>query len=92
MTHKLIQECWKHRYNKRTEQESVNYHSNMLEAKIVLEEKLIVSIGYRMRQVFLFFSFHKPGQVLCSCLFIKLVSHGLHTLYPRKPFIKHCTK
>lgn len=41
----LNDKCLERHYNKGTEEEKVNYHSNVLEAKIVLGEKLIVSIG-----------------------------------------------
>ena len=42
---KLNEGCLERRYNKGTEQERVNYHCDVLEAKIVLGERLIVSIG-----------------------------------------------
>lgn len=42
---KLNDGCLERRYNKGTEEESVNYHCDVLEAKIVLGEGLIVSIG-----------------------------------------------
>jgi hypothetical protein len=37
--------CLERRHNKGTDKESVNYYNGVLEAKIVLGEKLIVSIG-----------------------------------------------
>lgn len=42
---KLNEECLERHFNKGTEEETVNYHCDVLEAKIVLGEKLIVSIG-----------------------------------------------
>ncbi|MDD3660825.1 MAG: transposase [Lachnospiraceae bacterium] len=42
---KLNDKCLERHYNKGTEEESVNYHIDVLEAKIVFGEKLIVSIG-----------------------------------------------
>ena len=42
---KLNDGCLERRYNKGTEEEIVNYHFDVLEAKIVLGEGLIVSIG-----------------------------------------------
>lgn len=41
----LNDRCLERRCNKGTEKETVNYHSDVLEAKIVLGEKLIVSIA-----------------------------------------------
>lgn len=41
----LNDKCLEKRFNKGTENEQVNYHCNVLEAKIVLGEKLIVSIA-----------------------------------------------
>ena len=41
---KLNDECLERHYNKGTEGETVNYHCDVLEAKIVLGESLIVSI------------------------------------------------
>ncbi|MFA9377559.1 MAG: hypothetical protein ACERKZ_12485 [Lachnotalea sp.] len=42
---KLNDRCLERHHNKGTENETVNYHSDVLEEKIVLGEKLIVSIG-----------------------------------------------
>lgn len=42
---KLHEGCLERHYKKGTEEETVNYHCDVLEAKIVLGEKLIVSIG-----------------------------------------------
>ena len=42
---KLNDKCLERHYNKGTEEESVNYHIDVLEAKVVFGEKLIVSIG-----------------------------------------------
>ena len=42
---KLNEGCLERHYNKGTEEESVNYHCDVLEAKIVLGESLIVSIA-----------------------------------------------
>ena len=42
---KLNDGCLERHYNKGTEEETVNYHCDVLEAKIVLGEKLIVSIA-----------------------------------------------
>jgi len=42
---KLNDKCLERRYGKGTENEVVNYHNDVLEAKIVLGEKLIVSIA-----------------------------------------------
>ncbi len=42
---KLNDGCLERYYNKGTEEETVNYHSDVLEAKIVLGESLIVSIA-----------------------------------------------
>lgn len=42
---KLHDGCLERHYNKGTEKETVNYHCDVLEAKIVLGENLIVSIG-----------------------------------------------
>lgn len=42
---KLNDSCLERLYNKGTEKETVNYHSDVLEAKIVLGENLVVSIG-----------------------------------------------
>lgn len=42
---KLNDNCLERRHNKGTEKESVNYHCDVLEAKIVFGEKLVVSIG-----------------------------------------------
>lgn len=42
---KLNEGCLERHYNKGTEEETVNYHCDVLEAKIVLGENLIVSIG-----------------------------------------------
>lgn len=42
---KLNDGCLESHYNKGTEEESVNYHSDVLEAKIVLGESLIISIA-----------------------------------------------
>ena len=42
---KLNDKCLERHYNKGIEDETVNYHNDVLEAKIVLGEKLIVSIG-----------------------------------------------
>jgi len=41
----LNEQCLEARYNKGTVEEKVSYHSDVLEAKIVLGEKLIVSIA-----------------------------------------------
>ena len=53
MEHRLIQEgsrklndgCLERHYNKGTNEETVNYHCDVLEAKIVFGESLIVSIA-----------------------------------------------
>ncbi len=42
---KLNDGCLERHYNKGTEEETVNYHCDVLEAKIVLGERLIVSIA-----------------------------------------------
>lgn len=42
---KLNDGCLERRYNKGTEEETVNYHCDVLEAKIVFGESLVVSIG-----------------------------------------------
>ncbi len=42
---KLNDRCLERHYNKGTEEETVNYHCDVLEAKIVLGESLIVSIA-----------------------------------------------
>jgi hypothetical protein len=42
---KLNDRCLERHHNKGTENETVNYHSDVLEAKIVLGDKLIVSIA-----------------------------------------------
>lgn len=42
---KLNDGCLERHYNKGTEEETVSYHSDVLEAKIVLGESLVVSIG-----------------------------------------------
>ena len=42
---KLNDKCLERHYNKGTEEEKINYHIDVLEAKIVFGEKLIVSIG-----------------------------------------------
>ena len=42
---KLNEECLERHYNKGTDKEKVNYHCDVLEAKIILGEKLIVSIA-----------------------------------------------
>lgn len=42
---RLNDSCLERHYNKGTEKESVNYHCDVLEAKIVLGEKLVVSIA-----------------------------------------------
>lgn len=42
---KLNDRCLERHYNKGTEEETVNYHCDVLEAKIVLGENLIVSIA-----------------------------------------------
>ena len=42
---KLNDGCLERRYNKDTGEEKVNYHCDVLEAKIVLGESLVVSIG-----------------------------------------------
>ena len=42
---KLNDGCLERHYNKGTEEETVNYHCDVLEAKIVLGESLVVSIG-----------------------------------------------
>jgi len=42
---KLNDECLERHYNKGTEQERVNYHCDVLEAKIIFGEKLVVSLG-----------------------------------------------
>lgn len=42
---KLHEGCLERHYKKGTEEETVNYHCDVLEAKIVLGEKLIVNIG-----------------------------------------------
>ena len=42
---KLNNQCLERHYNKGTEEETVNYHCDVLEAKIVLGENLIVSIA-----------------------------------------------
>ena len=42
---KLNEGCLERHYKKGTEEETVNYHCDVLEAKIVLGEKLVVSIG-----------------------------------------------
>lgn len=42
---KLNDGCLERRYNKGTEEETVNYHCDVLEAKIMLGESLVVSIG-----------------------------------------------
>lgn len=42
---KLHDGCLERHYNKGTEEETVNYHCDVLEAKIVLGENLIISIG-----------------------------------------------
>ena len=42
---RLHEGCLERHYKKGTEEETVNYHCDVLEAKIVLGEKLIVSIG-----------------------------------------------
>ena len=42
---KLNEGCLERRYKKGTDEETVNYHCDVLEAKIVLGEKLIVSIA-----------------------------------------------
>lgn len=42
---KINDRCLERHYNKGTEEERVNYHSDVLEAKIVLGENLIVSIA-----------------------------------------------
>ena len=42
---KLNESCLERHYNKGTEAETVNYHCDVLEAKIVFGENLIVSIG-----------------------------------------------
>ncbi len=42
---KINDGCLERHYNKGTEEEKVNYHIDVLEAKIVLGENLIVSIG-----------------------------------------------
>ena len=41
----INEQCLEKHYNKGTEDERVNYHSDVLEAKIVLGEKLIISIA-----------------------------------------------
>jgi len=41
----INEQCLEKRYNKGTEEEKVSYHSDVLEAKIMLGEKLIVSIA-----------------------------------------------
>ena len=41
----MNEKCLERHYNKGTEQEIVNYHRDVLEAKIYFGEKLIVSIG-----------------------------------------------
>lgn len=42
---KLHDGCPERHYNKRTEEETVNYHCDVLEAKIVLGESLIISVA-----------------------------------------------
>ncbi len=42
---KLNDGCLERHYNKGTEEETVNYHSDVLEAKIVLGENLVISIA-----------------------------------------------
>lgn len=42
---KLNDGCLERHYNKGTEEETVNYHCDVLEAKIVLGESLVISIG-----------------------------------------------
>lgn len=42
---KMNEQCLERRYHKGTEQEIVNYHRDVLEAKIYFGEKLVVSIG-----------------------------------------------
>lgn len=42
---KLHDGCLERRYNKGTEEETVNYHCDVLEAKIVFGESLVVSIA-----------------------------------------------
>lgn len=42
---KINDHCLERHHNKGTEKESINYHQNVLEAKIYLGEKLIASIG-----------------------------------------------
>jgi hypothetical protein len=41
----INEQCLEKHYNKGTEKEKVNYHSDVLEAKIVLVEKLVISIA-----------------------------------------------
>ena len=41
----LNDRCLERHYNKRTEEETMNYHCDVLETKICFGEKLIVSIG-----------------------------------------------
>lgn len=42
---KLNESCLERHYNKGTDEETVNYHCDVLEAKIVLGDSLVVSIG-----------------------------------------------
>lgn len=42
---RINETCLERRYNKETDAEKVNYHIDVLEAKIVLGDKLIVSLG-----------------------------------------------
>lgn len=42
---RLNEKCLERHYNRETDEETVNYHSDVLEAKIIFGEKLIVSLG-----------------------------------------------
>ena len=90
---KLNDECLERHYNKGTEGETVNYHCDVLEAKIVLGESLIVSIcsefienngedAERQKQM----SEEKRKQD-CETKALKRLAEKLKKAFPRLPII-----
>ncbi len=90
---KLNEKCLERHYNKGTDEETVNYHNNVLEAKIYFGEKLIVSIGSEfienngedaIRQKKMTVEQIKQD---CEMKAFTRLAEKIHNKYPRLPII-----
>lgn len=90
---KINDKCLERHYNKGTENESINYHEDVLEAKIYLGEGLLLSIGSEFIQndpengIKYADMTDEEAKQDCEQKAFKRLAEKLHKEYPRLPMV-----